>query len=266
MANDLRLLVNLLGHEMPVVALVDGQRHGLGRDDRPLDRLVPHIANLAALAGKDHPVPLLQIGDLVGKGRQRDGVRPQIHLSVAVADGQRRTTAGADQQVGMVLEQEGQRESSLQPGQGSRHGVPWRRSAGDLAGHEMRHDLGVGVARQPRAGGHQILPQFQVVLDNAVVHDRDTGRGVRMRVGLRCRAMRRPPGVADTGEPGNRRAFQLLLEIAQLPGRAAAHQLAIVKGRDTGRIVSPILKPLECVDQESGDRRLPQNTNNSAHV
>ena len=48
--------------------------------------------------------------------------------------------------------------------------------------------------------------QFGVVLDDAVVHDRDARGAVRMRVALGRRAMRRPSRVADAGVPAQRQS------------------------------------------------------------
>jgi len=53
--------------------------------------------------------------DRAGEGRERDGVRAEIHLRVAIADGERRAAAGADQQILLAGKQKGERERPLEP-------------------------------------------------------------------------------------------------------------------------------------------------------
>ena len=50
----------------------------------------------------------------VGERAERDRVRPQIHLALAVADRERRAVAGADHQVVLAGEDEAERERAAQ--------------------------------------------------------------------------------------------------------------------------------------------------------
>ena len=128
--DDDRLLENLLAHEVRVIALVD-----LVRARRPeatisrVDRLVGAIENLDRVAPHHRPVALFQIGDLLGQRGQRQRVRAEIILALAVADRQRRPHPRADHQIGMIAEQEGDRERPVQPRQHRRHRVLRRRAA-----------------------------------------------------------------------------------------------------------------------------------------
>ncbi len=115
-ADDLRLLVDLLRHEVAVVALVDQEGGGERLAARPLDRRCRSRRGSATPLRMQHgPVAVLEIGDAVGERRERDRVGAEIHLAVAVADGERRALARADQQVVLALEQEGERERAAQP-------------------------------------------------------------------------------------------------------------------------------------------------------
>ena len=86
------LFMDLFGHEMLVARLVD---HG-GADLDPgfgaAGGGAGFIEDLGAFAGDEGDVALVKIGDLVGHGRQRDGVRADIHLALAMTDGQGRAT------------------------------------------------------------------------------------------------------------------------------------------------------------------------------
>ena len=112
--HDHRLLENLLLHEVAVIALLDLRRAGAGIDDRPLDRLVVAVEDLHLVMGDDGPVALVQIGDAAGERGERERVGAEIILALAIADGERRPEPGADDQAGMVAEQDGEREGAVQ--------------------------------------------------------------------------------------------------------------------------------------------------------
>ncbi len=91
--------MDFLLHEMPVVALVDHEGGAERLLALALDRLAVHVEDGDLVAAHHRPVAVLEIGDRIGEGRQRDGVGAQEHLALAVADGERRAVAGADDQV-----------------------------------------------------------------------------------------------------------------------------------------------------------------------
>ena len=62
-ADDLRLLVNFLGHEVAVVALVDQEGARLQRLATALDQIVVGVVEGRSLAGERHPIALVEIGD-----------------------------------------------------------------------------------------------------------------------------------------------------------------------------------------------------------
>ena len=88
-----------------------------------LHRAAVEAEDLRLLARQDRPVAILQVGDGVGEGRERDGVGAQVHLAVAVADRQRRPLAGADHQVVLAGEDEAERERAAQPLQRAARGL-----------------------------------------------------------------------------------------------------------------------------------------------
>ena len=115
-ADDLRLLVDLLGHEVAVVALF-GQQSARGAVDRLAfdDAGRRSRGTSAPGAGDDNPVALLEIGDAVGERGERQRVGAEKHLAVAVADRERRALARADQQVVLAVEQIDEREGAAHP-------------------------------------------------------------------------------------------------------------------------------------------------------
>ena len=98
--HNFRLLMDFLGHEMAVIALVDQEGRSLRLDLGARDRLVGLVAEFRRAAAQDHPVAVLEIGDGVGEGRERQGVGAEIHFpALAIADRQGRAAPRADQQV-----------------------------------------------------------------------------------------------------------------------------------------------------------------------
>ncbi len=147
-ADHFRLLMDFLGHEVLVVALVD-QLRGRGRlDHRALDRAALLVVDLDALVRQHRPVAVLQIADGVGERGERDGVGAEIHLAVAVADGERRTLARADHQVVFAGKQEGEREGAAQLLERGGHRLDRRLALLHLVGDEMGDHFGVGLAAE----------------------------------------------------------------------------------------------------------------------
>ena len=97
-----------------MVALVDEKGRGLRLQLAALHRLVGRIVEHRRVVGEDDPVAFLEIGQRIGERRQRQGVGAKIHrprlVALPVADGERRPLTGADQQVGLAVEEERQRE------------------------------------------------------------------------------------------------------------------------------------------------------------
>ena len=99
MADDFRLFVDLLGHEVPIVAFFREQASGRTALDAPLDRLAGWVADVGAFARERHPVAILEIGDAIGEWRERQRVGAEVHPVIAVADRERRAPPGPDQQI-----------------------------------------------------------------------------------------------------------------------------------------------------------------------
>src|SRR5208337_5480192 len=105
--------------EVAVIALLGEQAPGRAALDAPLDTCAGGVANVGARAGRDDPVALLEIGDAVGERRERQSVRAEIGLAVAVADRKRRALPRPDQEVILALEQ-------VNEGEGAAHALERR--------------------------------------------------------------------------------------------------------------------------------------------
>ena len=179
--------------------------------------LVVLVVDGCALARHHHPVAILEIADGVGERTERNGIRPEIHLAIAIADRQRRALARADQEVLLAGKDEAERECAAQLRQHSLHRVRRRLALVDLGGDEMGDDLGVGLARKRHAVLLESLAQLAEILDDAVMHHSDARGRMRMGVGLVGTAMRRPAGMADADMTLERRDFSLASRFLSLP-------------------------------------------------
>src|SRR5262249_35783452 len=128
-ADYFRLLMDFLGHEVLVIALVDQLRRSCRFHDLPLDLAVLLIVDFNAFASEYGPVAVLEITDGIGERRQCDGVRAQIHFSLAVANSQRRPFACTDQKIVFAREWKPQRTSPPPLFERRRDRLGWRLAA-----------------------------------------------------------------------------------------------------------------------------------------
>ena len=184
-----------------------------------------------------------------------------------MADRQRRALAGADHQVVLAGEDDGERERAAQPPQRRlARPRPARRPWSQIVADEMQHRLGVGLGLELVPLGGQLLPQLLEVLDDAVVDDRHALVHVRVGVALDRLAVRGPARVADAGAALQRLVGEPQLQVLQLALGAAAIEVAVLDGGDAGRIIAAILEPPQRVDEIARHRLLPENANDAAHA
>ena len=265
MADHLRLLVDLLGHEVPVIALLRQEAAGRAALDAALGPLAARVANVGSLAGQRHAIAFLEIGDAVGERGESESVRAQIHFPVAIADREGRTLARADQEILLALEQIDERERAAQPRERGMDRVLRRFALGEFVLDDEGRNLGIGLGGEDVAFGGQFLAQRPEILDDAVVDDRKPRRGVRMGVGFGRFPVRRPARVADADRPAKRRRGKLRLQVLELALRAPPLQPAVLERRHAGGIVAAIFEPLQRIDNRAGDRPSPENPDNSTH-
>lgn len=136
--------------------------------------------------------------------------------------------------------------------------------------HQVRRDLGIGVAGKLDTGSLQLPAQDGEVLDDAVVDDGDLAGSVavRVRVAVGGTTVGGPAGVAQAGSTGQRRGRHFrhgFLEVGQ-PARTPAHgECATVDQRDARRVVAAVLHPAQRVHDDDVGGAPPDVTDNSAH-
>ena len=172
---------------------------------------------------------------LPGQRRQRQRIRADIHLAVAIADRQRAAAPGADQQIVLAGEQEDERERAFEPRQGARHGLRRGHALRQMMRRQDRDRLGVGLRDEAMAQAGQLALQLLEILDDAVMDDGDPVGRDRMRVVLGRQAVRRPARVADADRAVHRLAFEPRRRGWRACLGAAAFDAAVDQRRDPGR-------------------------------
>ena len=265
LGDDLGLLVHLLGHEVLVGALLGVDVLERHVDDVAVDGLARGVEDRDAGAGEDGVVALVEVGDAVGEGGQREGVGADVGLAVAVADRERRAAAGGDEEVLLALEEEAEREGAVEPRQRGAGGGDRGRAGGAGAVAEVDDDLGVGLGLEDRAFGLELGAQGAVVLDDAVVDDGDAAGLVGVGVALGRLAVGRPAGVADAGVAADRVADEEVGEGDELADRAPALEPPLVEGGDAGAVVAAVLEALQRLEDQRRDLVAAEDGDDAAH-
>ena len=252
---DIRLLVDLLQHEVPVAPL--DRRHRVVRLQlrRPLDGRAGGIGDRDALAANVGDLAGVEEGDAPRVREQRGQVRGDELLAVAVADHQPAGVPGArgHQPPRIVRRDHDDGVGAL--GLGER-GPQCRCEVGparERVGDEVREHLGVGLGGEVRAAIGEAPAQRGEVLDDAVVHHRDAPRGVqlRMRVRLGRLAVGCPARVPDAGDGRRQGALDAAREPIKLAGGASQEEAVLfVEERDAGGVVAAVLEPSEAFEED----------------
>ena len=248
MTDHFRLLVNFLGHEVAIIRLVDQRRRGGMFERVAMNNSVVLVVDNCAVARQDHPVAVLEIADGVRERAERDGVRAQIHFTLAVADGERRPVACADHQIFVASENEPQCECAAKLRQCRLDRLDRLESLAEQIIDEMQDDLGIGFCFENRAFFLQGLTQLAEILDDAVVNHRDVIGGMGVRIILGRPAVGGPACMSDAGMTGERFSLQPRFKILEFAFGAAPLEMIAFQRGDAGGIVAAIFKPLERIN------------------
>ena len=267
--DGLRLLVDLLAHE-PVEAVL------LGRGDVPVDvvrleagrRGAVEVGDLDLVAGHLDDLVVAELDGLTGELEEGGDIGAEEVLALADADDQRAGAAGGDDAVGILGVDGDQGEGALQAGGDGAHGVDDGRALVDELAEQLGGGLGVGLALELDAGGLELGAQLGEVLDDAVVHQRDTAglADVRVRVLVGRAAMGGPTGVTDALVAlGDRIGLELGIQVGDLAGLLGPVDLALGLDGEAGRVIATVLKAAKAFDDDGLGATRPDVTHNSTH-
>ena len=184
---------------------------------------------------------------------------------MAVADRQRRALPGADHQVVLAGEDDGEREGAAQATQRRLRGLDGRQALVHVVADQMQHRLGVGLGLEFVALAGELLAQLLEVLDDAVVHDGHALVHVRVGVALDRLAVGGPAGVTETGAALQGLVGEPQLQVPELALGAAAIEVAVLDGGNAGRVIASVLETPQRVHEIARDRFLPENADDPAH-
>ncbi len=145
-SHRLGLLANLLEHVMSVSAQLHGVWLPVDPVDSRGDRPVLAVANLEVVWGEPDHLTVLKIGHPGCVGRDRHGVAGQKVLAIPHADDEGAAEPCTDDLTGMPLAEDGQPIGPLEPGEGPLDRLERLVHALQLAGHQVRDDLRIGLA------------------------------------------------------------------------------------------------------------------------
>jgi len=171
-----------------------------------------------------------------------------------------------DEMVRVVVVDDDECEVALETRVGGAHGLDEVAVVSLL--EQVRHDLGVGLRAKLVPRGEELLAQLAVVLDDPVQHDRELRVGARfewVRVLLGDAAVCGPAGVAETGRRLRAVRARLLLQVLEVPDGAGVLDPVLLDQGDAGRVVAPVLEPLEALKEERLTGPLPDISDDPAH-
>ena len=270
--DGLRLLVDLLEHEVVVAALLGGRQV-------PVDVVLAHLARVAVEVG-DGDAVAAQLDDLVlaeldrvaGVRDERRDVGGEEVLALAAPDDQRRVAPGADHDVGGVGVDGDQGEGALEP-------------AADARASPRRARPSPPSGTPPRAGARP--PRCRCRCASSWPRASSSARSgakfsmmplwmtatvpVQSTCGWALRSLG-APWVAQRVWPmpvrgrRQRALVEQRLEVGQLAARFfAVASLPSAEHRDSGRVVAAVLQPPQALDHDPEGGLLTDVAHDSAH-
>ena len=173
-------------------------------------------------------------------------------LAVAETDHDRTAGAREHDRVRVFLAHDGERVGAVQLAHGRLHRLEEVRLALEVEMDAVRDHFGVGLGGERVAAGDEVGAQLLVVLDDAVVHDRDAiARDVRVGVTLARHAVGGPARVGDAKEACGRRLGERLAQPRDLAHGPEPREVTVaLEHGDARRVVAAVLEPLQPVDQD----------------
>ncbi len=213
-------------------------------------------------------VTVFQEHELAGLRYQRRDVRCHQHGVFTDTDHQRAAAARGNQATGFVLADHAEGERPFQVSHGRLHGCQQVLALLQVVIDLVHDDLGIGLRGEPVTRRLLLTPQYIVILDNAVVHQRNTFvTHVGMGVLLARDAVRGPARVRDTGQAADRCFRERLVQLGDLAD--LAHPLQQVLAglqRHAGGVIAAVLEPLQAIHEHGQYILLCRDADYSAHV
>ena len=232
--NRLRLFVNLLQHEVWESALF--RCGGIPGDLRqfPFNRLTLDIGEMDVSRGHDRHIALFEVSDVTCMGQHGHDIGRDEGRLGGCAHDQRTSRARRDHRPRFQLRNDGERITPSHILRGSSYRFGQLHALLEIFIDQMRHDLRVRFRVKLVSLFLQLLFQWLIVFDDAVVHEHAAFRAVRVGVLLRGLPVRRPSRVADSHSALEFFLLERLLKIGEFADTAPNFNLPALQHRDAG--------------------------------
>jgi hypothetical protein len=132
---------------------------------------------------------------------------------------------------------------------------------------QVRHHFGIGLRFETVADRAQFVAQRLVVLDDAVVHQRDgLVREVRVGVdGVRL-AVRGPARVRDADVAGQARRLRLRVQFGHARYGTGALENAVAHHGHAAGVIATVFQAAQAFDQDGNDIAVRDRPNDATHV
>ena len=263
-----RLLVDFLQHVVREVAL-------LRRISRKLALTHRALHGVAVLVDDSHggtadlgDVAFFQEHEATRDRQQRRNVGSDKILFVAQSDDDWTTFAREHDAIRIGLRDHRKRICALKFGNCCTHGPEEIVRRVEVMMNTVTDHFGVGLRGELVAELLQLVAQFFVILDDAVVHESDAIAGnVRMRVALARHAVRGPARVRNAKQPMRRILHQGVLQHFHFADSSQPlDRPGAVEHRYAGGVVAAVFEAPQALDEDGEDITLGNGTNDSAHA
>ena len=264
-AHRLRLLVNLLEHEVLIAALFRCLGVPCHFEHLLRHRCAKMVCHLDRILADNGYFPIRQNIGAARFGYNGRNIRSDEVLALTESDDERVVLLRADEQIGMSAAHKYKRIRAFDALEHRTHcsdEVPRI----DLL-EEMHDDLCIRLGLEDVPLGNQLFLQRKIVLDDAVVHDGKVAMAVRMRmrVHIRRTPVCRPARMTDAEAAHGHISLDLVAQCGKSADTLLhADVLSIIDG-DTCRVIAAILELRQTVEQKLRRLTIPHITNDSTH-
>ena len=248
--HGLRLLVDLLRHEVPPLTAIDHRRAEGVREHGTANRPAGAVQHPHRVGRHVDDIPVLEDHVLAGDPDEGRDVGGDEVLAGTHPDDERASPDRRNETMGVVRSYHPEGVRPFQDRDRMPNRVEQVVTTREFVVNPVPDHLRVGLGLEPVSGLAELEPDVGMVLDDPVVDDRHffaAHEGMRVRLGrlpVRC-----PSGVGDTGAPVRTVLFHERLQLGHLSHRP--HPVdAVPHHREPRRIVATVLDPPQTFEKE----------------
>ena len=253
---------------MVIAALFDLGEIPLHLVDGFVDRLVADRGGVETV-GRDHGhLAIVEVDDLSRVLDDRRDVGCEEVLPIADPDHERAALAGPHDRSRLVGAHHRDPIRAFDVRERPPHGLFQVVARRGVLLDEVCEHFGVGFGLEPVTFCFESALQNGVVLDDAVVDQRDAPATIHVRVRIHVIgfAVRRPARVCDAARTLEVVPFESILEFLELALRLHDLDVPVRQDGDARRVVSAVLEPLQSLDEDPQAGTVAHIADDAAHL